>query len=171
MKLLSGICHGTLGLVLLLFVGCNPGGGGGYRELGQQDDVSNVDPHGHHHHDHGPHGGHIIELGHYHGEITMDQSRAITVYLLGDDAETAAPAANAVLVLLLKSGEEELEIPLTSSPLEGETDGASSRYVATGDLIPEGIDDLEKVEGSVRLTIGEETTTGKIEHDHDHHHH
>lgn len=169
MNLPKQMTCGTLSLALLLLVGCNRGGGGGYRELGQQDDVTNVDPHGHHHHDHGPHGGHIIELGNYHGEITMDESRTVTVYLLGDDAETAAPAANATLTLLLKVGEDELEIPLTSSPLEGEEDGLSSRYVAAADAIPESIDDIEEVQGSVRLTIGEETVTGKIEHDHHHH--
>ena len=157
-------------LGLLICSGCPTESGSSYRELGKTDDVTNVDPLDHHHHDHGPHGGHILEFGKWHGEVVMGDDRTVTVYILGGDAETAAPLADATAVLHLHVGGEETEVPLTASPQEGDPENQTSRFVASADVIPESIDDIEKLHGEVVLTVAGETVTGEITHDHDHDH-
>lgn len=157
------------GLAALL-LGC-PQAKEPYRELGAKDDVTNTAPAEHHDdHDEGPHGGHILELGKYHGELTMDQGRVVTLYILGGDVKTAVPLADASAVLHAHVGNEEKEIPLTAAPLEGETDGKTSRFTAAADAIPEAIKDIEDLKGEVVLTVGGEKTTAEITHDHDHDH-
>lgn len=160
----------VLGLSFTL-TGC-VGSEGEYRELGEGDNVTNTAPpeEHHHHHDEGPHGGHILEFGDYHGEIVFADG-TVSVYVLGDDAETAVPLENASAVLKLGSGDESKEIALAATPQEGEAEGSSSRYSAAAADLPEGIKDLEDITGSVLLTVGEKTLTAKVEHDHDHHDH
>ena len=142
---------------------------GDYQELTEADDVENTHD-DHHHHDHaaGPHGGHILEFGKYHGEITVS-NETVSVYVLGDDAKTSVPVAGTA-VLHLKSGDKTIEVPLEAAPEEGEPEGESSRYQAGLDKLPEGIDDIEKIAGSVELKVGEETFTAEVSHDHGHAH-
>ena len=156
------------GLALLLavaigFAGCQ---GEEYRELGDADDVTNTDPvdEHHHHHDEGPHGGHILEFGEYHGEITYSDG-TVSVYVLGDDAETSVPLENAIVTLMLGEGDAATKVELKADPQEGEEGEQSSRYSASEGL-PEGIDDIEKIEGSVELKVGEKSMTANIEHHH-----
>ncbi|SFJ05152.1 hypothetical protein [Planctomicrobium piriforme] len=158
----------TCGLALML--GC-PDQGQTYRELDKKDDVTNTAP-ADHHHDHGagPHGGHIIELGKYHGEVTVSPERIITLFILGGDAKTAVPLAKATASLHAHLGMEEKEIPLTASPQEGETDGKTSRFIAVAEIVPESIKDIEDLKGEVILIEGEEKSVGPITHDHDHEH-
>jgi len=158
-------------LLLPLMWGCVDNGGE-YRELTEADDVENT--HEHHHHDHaeGPHGGHILEFGKYHGEITMAEDRTVSVYVLGmDDMSKSVPVAGSA-TLHVKVGEEEQTLELTAAPEEGEPEGQSSRY--TTNAIPESIKDIEGIAGHVELKIGEETLKAEISHDHhghDHHDH
>ncbi|MCA8998611.1 MAG: hypothetical protein KDA80_16545 [Planctomycetaceae bacterium] len=160
-----------MSLVLMVggvLAGCTESGDG-YRELGEVDDVTNTaPPEHHHHHESGPHGGHILEFGEYHGEITMDESRVVSVYVLGDDAETAVPLAEASAVLHLHQGEEELEIDLVAAPLEGEGDGMSSRFQSAAAALPDSVKDLEGIHGEVVLKTGDKSFTAKVEHDHGH---
>lgn len=160
------------GLCLVSLLGFTAGCAGSsdeYRELGSDDDVTNVDAHDHHH-DEGPHGGHILEFGAYHGEVTMGEDRAVTLYVLGDDAETAVPVTATSATLKLEHDGEVASITLEAAPQEGEADGASSRYVAAGESIPEGVADIEGLVGSIELVVGDETHTAKISHDHHHGH-
>jgi len=159
-------------LCLTLFVAGCPSGNEDLRELGETDNVVNTDPveEHDHHHDEGPHGGHILEFGDYHGEITHKDG-IVTVYVLGNDAETAVPLEVASAVLNLNSGEETVEIALTASPQDGETEGTSSRYVSAAGAVPESVKDVEDIEGSIVLTVGDKSMTAEIEHDHDHHEH
>lgn len=149
--------------------GCPSGGDEDLRELGEADNVTNTDPVHEHHHDEGPHGGHILEFGDYHGEITHKDG-IVTVYVLGDDAETAVPLEGASAVLNLKSGDETVEIALTASPEEGEAEGSSSRYTSAAGALPESVKDIEEVEGSVVLKVGDKSMTAEVEHEHDHDH-
>ncbi|WP_437226778.1 hypothetical protein SH661x_000010 [Planctomicrobium sp. SH661] len=160
--LLIGAC------ALPLMMGCPPKGDG-YREMGAKDDVTNTHPDDHHH-DAGPHGGHIIELGDFHGEVVMDDGRNVTVYILGDDAATAVPVADASAKLHAQVGNEKKEIALTAAPQDGETDGKTSRFTAAAELIPVEIIDIEDLQGEVVLIIAGKESTGKISHDHDHGH-
>ncbi len=152
----------------LVASGC-PKSGDGTRTLGEGDDVTNTSPPEHHHHDEGPHGGHILEFGDYHGEIAHKDG-IVTVYILGDDAETAVPLEGATAVLKLKSGEETVDVALAASPQEGEAEGSSSAYASAEGGLPEGVKDIEDIEGSVEIKMGEKTLTATIEHDHDHAH-
>ncbi len=161
-QLLTVLC------LTLIMAGC-PSGDEGLRELGDADDVTNTDPVDEHHHDVGPNGGHILEFGDYHGEITHKDG-IVSVYVLGDDAKTAVPLEVAGAVLNLKSGEETVEISLTASPLDGEAEGTSSRFVTEAGAVPESVKDIEDIEGSVVLKVGDKSLTAEIEHDHDHDH-
>lgn len=161
--LLVGAC------TLPLMMGCPPKGEA-YREMGAKDDVKNTTADDHHHHDAGPHGGHIIELGDYHGEVVLDKDRVLTLYILGDDAATAAPVADATAKLNAKVGADKKEIALTAAPQEGEADGKTSRFTAAADALPAEIIDIEDLQGDVILIIAGKETTAPIAHDHDHDH-
>lgn len=151
---------------LPLMMGCPPQGEG-YRKMGAKDDVKNETA-DEHHHDHGPNGGHIVELGDYHGEVVVGDGRVFTLYLLGADAKTPAPVADASAKLRAQVGAEQKEIPLTAAPLEGETDGKTSRFTAAADALPVEIIDVEDLKGDVVLVIAGKETVGAIAHDHDH---
>lgn len=156
---------GTMALPLML--GCPQGGG--HREFSDADNVTNTDPHDHHH-EHGPNGGHILELGEYHGEIAITDGRVLTLFVLGEDAKTPVPVADATAKVLLKVGEETKEIPLEAAPLEGETDGKTSRFTAAADALPAEIVDIEGVNGEVVLIVAGKEHKASASHDHHHDH-
>lgn len=83
-------------------------------------------------HSHGdaPHGGTIADWGGgaYHVEFTVDHdAKSTTVYILGDDAQTAAPVEAEKLLLTIN--EPAFQVELTPDPLPGEAEGTSSRFV------------------------------------------
>lgn len=140
-----------------------------YREFTPQDDVTNVSPHDHHH-AHGPHDGHLIELGDeaYHAELVMDSAtRNVTVYLLGSDAATPHPVAEASLTLRLEGAEP---LTFTATPQDGDPEGQSSRFELAGDALPAAVKTEEDLHGEIALSVGGETFSGAISHDHDHGH-
>lgn len=171
----NGIRYTLALLALTLFVGC-PAQEDGVK---YSDAEANTDTHGHDHdhgHHDGPHGGHVIELTDdhtVHAELTFDKAGPkITVYILGEDVETPLPVAiDAVHLDLEGDGDEEIEVALTPAPLEGEADGTSSVFVAEGDQVPAGIDDIEKIHGHLHVTVDGNELEGDIEHDHDHDEH
>lgn len=125
----------------------------------------------HHHHDEGPHGGHIIDLGdhEYRAELTMDeQSRQVTVYLLEHDTDDPVAIEDESITLNLRARDQPTQVTLSAAPQEGEAEGKASRFQAPGDQIPQQIKDIEELEGELAVKIGEKSYTGEIEHDHDH---
>jgi hypothetical protein len=89
-------------------------------------------------HDHGsaPHGGTLTDWGGgaYHVEFTVDHDKKeATVYIIGSDAKSPAPIKAEKIQLVIDDPMTELE--LVAQPLEGETDGMSSRFVGTHDTI------------------------------------
>lgn len=83
-----------------------------------------------HAHGSGPHGGAIADWGGgaYHVEFTVDHNaKQSTVYVLGGDGKTPAPIKAEALTLSIN--EPVYEVELRADPMEGETDGASSRFV------------------------------------------
>ncbi len=146
-----------------LMFGCGGGSDTGFTELQPEENVENTEAHAH---EHGPHGGHILELGDQHAEIAMGTDRVVSVYLLGADAKTATPVANATAHLHLHIGEAEEEVELTASPLEGEPEGQSSRFVSTAEAIPAAIADIEGIEGEVIVMIDGAEKMAEIGHDH-----
>ncbi len=94
--------------------------------------------HGDHAHGAGPHGGTVADWGggKYHVEFTVDHdAKKTTIYLLGADQKTPAPASLADGKLLLTIREPSFQVELVAKPLEGETGGAASRYVGTHDSL------------------------------------
>ena len=82
----------------------------------------------------GPHGGAIADWGGgaYHVEFTVDHDKKqATVYVLGSDEKTPAPIKTHTLRLILNDPPTELE--LAAQPLEGEAEGAASRFAGTHD--------------------------------------
>ncbi|QDU36480.1 hypothetical protein Mal4_07660 [Maioricimonas rarisocia] len=157
---------------------CGCGGGEEYREFGDADDVTNTAPaDDHHHHDLGPNGGHLVELGdeQYHAEVVLDAfKRILTVYILGPDAKSPAPIAAEEITFTLEAGDEPQAITLTAMPVESDGPGQASRFASDADAVPESVEDAEDLHGSVAVTIDGTSLTGEVSHDHhghDHHEH
>lgn len=144
-----------------------------YKGFGPGDEVVNTDPPDHGHaHVHGPHDGHIVELGHeeYHAEVVFDAAaRKLTVYLLGADVKTPQLLAEPSLSVHLEGGPAPVSLTLNAEPLEGEADGQSSRF-SLSEGVPETIKDIEDVHGEVVVTIADKQYKGEIGHDHAHAH-
>lgn len=140
---------------------------------GSQDDYqdySNAEktPDAHAHPEHGPNGGHLIELGkhEYHAEVVMDaKTRAISIYMFGHDLDEKLPIPAEEIVLELEDGEEEIMLTLVPDPLEGETEGAS-RFTVKGDEVPESLDDIEKLHGHFHVDIKDKEYVGELAHEH-----
>ncbi len=115
--------------------GCGGGDKPGYKPAPNTPTASNSakpEGHGHSHEGHGagPHDGVVADWGggKYHVEFTVDHAKQeATVYVLGGDEKTPAPikAAN----ILLSINDPKFQVELAPSPLEGESDGHSSRFV------------------------------------------
>jgi len=89
---------------------------------------------GGHSHGSGPNGGAIADWGggKYHAEFTVDHDKKqATVYILDSDAKTPAPVKASELTLSIN--EPKFDVQLKAEPLEGESDGASSRFVGQHD--------------------------------------
>lgn len=144
-----------------------------FKTFSPADDVTNTEPaHDHHHHDLGPHGGHVVELGEeeYHAEVVLDEAtRKLTVYLFGADGTTPHAIAEPSLTVNLKVGEQPAALTLTAEAQDGEAEGQSSQFVLAEGL-PEAIKDAEDLHGEVVVTIAAKQYRGAIAHDHGHAH-
>ncbi|MCA9162665.1 MAG: hypothetical protein KDA62_06785 [Planctomycetales bacterium] len=83
-----------------------------------------------HSHGEGPNGGAVADWGggKYHVEFTVNHdTEEATVYVLDSNAKSPAPLNTDKL--LLSISEPSFQVELVPQPLEGETDGASSRFV------------------------------------------
>ncbi len=118
-----------------------------------------------HAHEHGPHDGEVVELGDNHGEVVLESDRKATLYILDGALKNAVPLADATAVLVLKTGTESTKIDLKAMPLDGETDGKTSRFQSEGPL-PEAIKDGHDIAGDLTVTSGGKPTTGAIGHAH-----
>jgi hypothetical protein len=112
-------------LVLCLFVAVGCG-------KGKTNPPAAFHPHNHDHgHARGPNGGHVFALDteKYHGELTHDAaSHRVGIYLLGEDAATAAPieAASVTITVSADSKPTQYTLPAVAQP--GETAGKSSYF-------------------------------------------
>jgi len=83
-----------------------------------------------HSHGEGPNGGVVADWGggKYHVEFTVNHdTQEATVYVLDDNAKNLAPIKSEKL--LLSISEPSFQVDLLPMPIEGEADGASSRFV------------------------------------------
>ncbi|HVK14786.1 MAG TPA: hypothetical protein VM597_38975 [Gemmataceae bacterium] len=117
-------------------------------------------------HDHGPgpHGGTVIELGKYHGEFVVDhKKKEATIYILAGNVKTPVPLKAEKVELSIKK--PMFQVEMKAAPLDGEKDGASSRFVATHDNF--GVE--QEFEGAVIIKAGKDVFDGDFKetaHDH-----
>ncbi|MCA9078878.1 MAG: hypothetical protein KDA93_27895 [Planctomycetaceae bacterium] len=91
---------------------------------------------GGHSHGAGPHDGTLADWGggKYHVEFTVNHDKKeATVYILGSDEKTPEPIMAESLLLTIN--EPQLQTDLLPVPLDGESDGKSSRFVGTHDSL------------------------------------
>ncbi len=118
-----------------------------------------------HAHEHGPHDGEIVELEPNHGEVVLEKDRKVTLYILDGELKNAVPLADATAFLVLKTGTESKQYDLKALPLDGETDGKTSRFQST-EALPESIKDGHDIAGRVTVTVGGKQTSGEVGHEH-----
>ena len=124
---------------------------------------------GEHAHGHGagPHDGTVADWGggKYHVEFTVDhEKQEATVYVLGSDEKSPAPIKTDKISLTI--GNPELQTDLLPVPLEGETDGLSSRLVGRHEKL--GI--VQEYAGTMSAEIEGTPYTGdfrEVAHDHE----
>jgi hypothetical protein len=108
-----------------------------------------------HEHGAGPHGDAVADWGPYHVEFTVDhKTQEATVYVLGDDAKTAAPIKAVKLTLKIK--EPPFEVELKPAPQEKDPAGSSSRFVGKHERL--GKD--QEFEGTITGQVGGKTYSG-----------
>ena len=122
-----------------------------------------------HGHGSGPHDGTLADWGggKYHVEFTVDHDKQeATVYVLGSDEKSPSPIKTEKI--LLSIGDPQLEADLLPVPLEGETDGLSSRFVGKHEKL--GI--VQEYAGTMTAEIEGTPYTGEFKeepHDADDH--
>jgi hypothetical protein len=128
--------------------------------------------HEEHAHEHaaGPHGGDILELGEYHGELVHDDAAgAVTVYILDGAATANVPVdAKEAVINITREGLGK-QFTLAASPLEGEPEGWSSRFVSTEAELAKELDG-EGTAAVFAVSINGEPHRAMVEHAHDHDH-
>ena len=108
------------------------------------------DDHGHKHaaHGAGPHEGAVADWGggKFHVEFTVDHDKQeATVYVLGSDEKTATPIKAADGKILLTIKQPSFQVELTATPLDGEAEGTSSRFVGKDEKL--GV--VQEFEGTI----------------------
>ena len=125
-------------------------------------------------HDHGAHegahGGQVIEFdaAHaHHAEVVFDEaSRDITLYFYGAEIGEAHSASE--LVVELEEGDEEIHLEVAASPLEGETDETSSRFVVAGAGLPDNVKTADDLHGHFHVTLDGQDFKGDLCSHHSH---
>lgn len=115
--------------------------------------------HSHGHHEAGPHGGHLVELGdeQLHAEWThQDGSGEVVVYLLDSAAESDVAISAATISITTKIGETEKTYELAALARE---DGQSSRFAVTD---PSLVEALKAVGPGIEATIAVEYNEGVL---------
>jgi hypothetical protein len=123
-----------------------------------------------HEHEHGPHGGHLVELGEeeYHAEVVFDEKAGkIVVYILDSTAKKPTPIDAKEITLKLAIDGKTESFAVAALPQSGDPQGKSSRFELAGNAdIKSHIKDEEDLKGSVNATIGGKGYSGQIKHEH-----
>lgn len=124
------------------------------------------------HPDEGPHKGHLIELGEeeYHAELVHDDAtKTVAIYLLGADAKTAVPIADAEITLNLVVAGEPMQAKLAAEKQPGDPEGQASKFAIVDEKILEALE-APKTTGRLNVTIAGKSYSGNVEHEADHDH-
>lgn len=120
----------------------------------------------------GPHGGHVIELGHnhqYHAELVENEDTStVTVFMLDQDMkELAIDQASVTMNLMVDGQVQSFELAAA-----GAAAGGASRFDAAGNALFEALHEHE-ASGKLRVTIDGSPYSGEVEHhphgEHDEH--
>lgn len=128
----------------------------------KEGEADHAHPHkkeGGHSHGAGPHHGTLADWGggKYHVEFTIDhEKQEATVYILGTDEKTAVPIKTTDGKLLLTISEPKFQTDLVAQPLDGEKDGASSRFVGKH----ESLGKVQEFEGTISAEVDGTPFTG-----------
>lgn len=125
--------------------------------------------HAHDHLDHGPHGGHLVELGNseYHAEIVHEDDGKLSVYILDSSAKNQAPIdATEITLNVVHDGAPE-QHALAASPAETDPAGKSSRFVSADTHAGEALDHAD-AKAKLALTINGTAYQGAVAHAHEH---
>jgi hypothetical protein len=161
----------ALGLAVSLgLAGCTPSEPAA-RPFNDGDNVTNTTPEAPHP-EHGPNGGHIIELGEeeFHAEVAVDQDRKLIVWLLDESMKAAKPVENGTVQILTKVDAKDVTLDLVPAPLDGEKDGQCSRFELAADKLPGAVMDIEGLTGDLSLKFGDKTLKNSLTGEHDHGH-
>ena len=157
---------------VLALAGCG-GQKDGFQEYGKSEKAA-PEEHGHEHHEHGPHDGHVLELGahEYHAEVVMDAAtKKVTVYLYGHELTESHAIDAQEITLTLEHDGKEMPVTLTAAPQEGDPEGKSSRFeVADNEFIKEHVADIEALEGHLTVPVDGKLLEAELGHGHDHDH-
>lgn len=123
----------------------------------------------HDHHELGPHGGELIELGNenYHAELMHDdQTHEVTIYLLDRTARRPAPEAqlppHVIVNVLVDGAPRQFQLPRAQG----------NRYSLVDEALCDGLCGEQDVRARLNAQIGGKTFVGNIEaHEHDGHEH
>jgi hypothetical protein len=125
----------------------------------------------HAHESGGPHGGAIVELGEHHAEVVHDDAaRTVTVYILDGAATANVPVdAKEAVINITREGLGK-QFNLSASPIEGEPEGRSSRFVSSDAELAKELDN-ESAAAVFVVSIDGQQHRGMVEHHHDDHDH
>lgn len=124
---------------------------------------------GHTHYGSGPHGGSLIELGgdDYHAEIVLDlDSHALRVFLLKADAKSPLPMKISNVALTLDA---KRTLSLAALPLDGETEGLSSRFELIDDAFIHELIEKGFLHGDLSVPAGDSPLTSHLDIHFEHH--
>lgn len=161
----------VLSLSFALAAGCGEAKKEGF---GTYKDKEKPKAEAHEHEEHGPHGGHLVELGdhEFHGEVAFDaKEKKVVVYVLGHELSKTQPIKDQTVTLSLMIDGKPQPFELKAVPQTGDPEGSSSRFELAGDLIvAEHIKDEEDLQGRLTVNIDGKPYSGAIEHGHEHGH-
>jgi len=160
---------------LLICAGCGKESGKPAKDAKATPEADAAHDHGSGSHTHGhgagPHEGTLADWGggKYHVEFTVDHDKKeATIYVLGSDEKSATAIKTPEGKLLLSINEPAFQVDLKAVPLDGEADGASSRYVGQHDNL--GI--VREFAGTISGEVGGTPYTADFQEEpHDAHDH
>jgi len=159
------------GAVALWAVGCGPSTSpkASDGKVGEHAHDHGAEGHDHaHDHVHGPHGGHIVELGNeeYHAEWTHADDGTVTVYVLDADAKNEVPIPAEEITIETKIGEKSSTFKL---PAVNRSEGDMPKS-AKFELVDKGLLGVleslsEKVTATLKLDVNGKSYEMAITHD------
>ncbi len=153
--------------LLLGFSGCNNKSDS---EFKSQEPGKTVAP-AHLEHPHGPHDGHMADLGTDHTlmvEITYKADpREIAVYVVDHNDPKKAVALEAKSMTLELHGDKS-PLTLSAEPQEGDPEGKASKFMVAGTAIPESVKSIEDIEGDLKVEVGGKMLEADFGHDDEH---